>query len=86
VEGIPDIVVHKRHSDERNLLAVEVKARRNRDEFSRRQDRREILNDYHKLRQYTTPEGLRYSWGAFVLIMLDEIIVEWLRMGRRCSG
>jgi hypothetical protein len=82
VEGIPDIVVHKRHSDERNLLAVELKARRNRDEISRRQGKEEILNDYHKLRQYTAPEGLGYSWGAFVLIMLDEIIVEWFEHGK----
>ncbi len=83
-EGIPDIVVHKRKNDENNLLAVEVKARRNRQEAETALERSKIREDYDKLVAYTTEgEGkLGYSYGAFVLVLRDEEpIIEWFEKG-----
>ncbi len=82
LEGIPDIIVHKRKTDDCNLLAIEVKTRRNRSEIQRAKDRGEILEDYEKLRQYTSLERLRYRWGLFILLFLDETITEWFESGR----
>lgn len=82
VEGIPDIVVHRRKTDERNLLALEIKARKAKSEITKARDRGEIIEDYRKLRLYTRPDGLGYRWGVFVLLFPGDQILEWFESGR----
>jgi hypothetical protein len=48
--AIPDILVHRRKIDEQNLLAVEVKARRNKSEVERTEEQQLILDDYSQLK------------------------------------
>jgi hypothetical protein len=78
--AIPDILVHRRRTDDDNLLAVEVKAKRNRKEAE--MDRTKILEDYNQLEKYTRQTGvLKYRWGVFILILLEETIIEWFENG-----
>jgi hypothetical protein len=77
---IPDVVVHKRKVDDSNLLAVEVKARRNQEEADR--DQEEIGEDYEQLKKYTRQNGdLKYTYGAFVLFLLDSTTIKWFENG-----
>lgn len=79
---IPDILVHKRKVDEDNLLAVEVKARRNMGEVLRSRDRQLVLGDYDQLKKYTKQDGvLKYKWGVFILVLFNETKMEWFQDG-----
>ncbi len=79
-EGIPDILVHKRKTDEHNLLAVEVKAKRNLEEAEADAD--DIRKDYEKLRKYTRDNGLGYTHGLFILLLHEgETVFEWFEHG-----
>jgi hypothetical protein len=57
-----------------------VKARRNREEVER--DRNDIIDDYDQLKKYTRGDGvLKYEWGVFILILLEENMIEWFENG-----
>ena len=86
-EGIPDIVVHKRKVDTSNLLIVEVKARRTRDELKHPRDRSDLSAVYHKLREWTRSDGaLKYNYGVSILVLSNETILEWFQDGRELQS
>jgi hypothetical protein len=73
---IPDILVHRRKTDNNNLLVVEVKAGTRISKSKSIQGR--IKNDFEKLEFLTSQEGgYHYDYGAFTLILRDETVVLW---------
>lgn len=62
VEGtpvLPDIIVHRRGSND-NLLVIEVK--------KSIAAARALEDDYDKLREFISPQGLGYRWGLHVVL------------------
>ena len=58
----PDLIIHKRESNQANILILEFKKSRN----GRLVDRE---NDYYKLKEFTKKDGIyKYSLGAFIEI------------------
>lgn len=65
----PDLIIHKRGSNDDNLLVMEFKTYWNNNR----------MDDKKKIEQLMNPAGkYRYKYGASVLIDLDKPIVEWL--------
>ena len=53
----PDIIVHKRGSNENNCLVIEIKIERD-----------QTRGDKEKLKDYTNPKSLEYEFGLFLEI------------------
>lgn len=72
----PDIVVHRRGCRD-NLLAIEVK--------KSRAPERDTESDRNKLREFTSPNGLAYRFGAHVVLNVRGKIstVTWFARGDR---
>lgn len=70
----PDIVVHERNNDERNLLVIEVKKTSNTE--SRQFDREKIIG--------LTKDEYRYRYGLLLEIAVDKSrdVLEWYENGK----
>ena len=73
----PDIVVHKRGTDEENLLVIEIKKSNNRVEHQ---------FDINKLRAFTS-EPYNYKFGLFLEISVDggNDYLKWFKTGELFS-
>lgn len=68
----PDIILHKRGSNEHNLLIVEFKTWREPD------NKRDLM----KLRDFTHPDGnFKYKYGLSIILGIDESIITVLQKG-----
>ena len=68
---IPDLIVHKRHSNEDNLLVLEFKTWWNKDQRA----------DKNKIKGFINPNGMyHYKYGAVILIgkTREECEIEWI--------
>lgn len=68
---IPDLIVHKRHSNEDNLLVLEFKTWWNKDQRA----------DKNKIRGFINPNGrYHYKYGAVILIhkTRKECKMDWI--------
>lgn len=70
----PDLIVHKRESNQENLLIVEVKTQND-----KIQDH--INNDIDKLKGFTSEEDYRYTLGAHVFILNKKCKINWYSNG-----
>ncbi|WP_223814628.1 MULTISPECIES: GNAT family N-acetyltransferase [Thermoanaerobacterium] len=70
----PDIIIHKRNSNN-NLLAIEVKK-----QYSNEKDDK---FDDQKLKKYTHGDGFGYKYGAFIKLgkSCEEIDIIWYKNG-----
>jgi hypothetical protein len=69
----PDIVLHKRRSNEENLLVIEVK---------KTDSPKGTSFDKEKLQAFTSDEQqYKYRWGLFLRINRDEAQLVWYQSG-----
>lgn len=65
----PDLIIHKRGSNENNLLVMEFKTYWNADR----------TEDKKKIRQFMDIQGsYKYKYGISVLIEREEALLEWI--------
>ena len=80
---IPDIFVHTRQNDGRNLLVVEVK----RDGNEMKRGWRGISKDRKSLGDLTSKDEhkgqYRYEYGALILMMQEHTKIEWFKEPRK---
>ncbi len=66
----PDIVIHKRNSDDKNNVIIEIKKNK------------KCLWDYFKLRYMTSPNGMyRYKLGVFIYFPHNKPKYTWFING-----
>lgn len=76
----PDIIVHRRGTNNENLLVIEVKKNDGDHEF-----------DERKLVEFTKPvtnNGLGYQWGVHLILLAgegEEAPLRWYRRGEPCD-
>lgn len=76
----PDIIVHRRGTNDDNLLVIEVKKRDSRHGF-----------DETKLGEFTkslTEDGLGYRWGLHLILQSneqEEPSLKWFVQGEQCE-
>lgn len=76
----PDVIVHRRGTNEDNLLVIEVKKRAG-----------EHGLDVRKLVEFTNPlseDGLGYRWGLHLILESEkqgEATLRWYKRGKPCN-
>lgn len=70
----PDLIVHKRESNQENLLIIEVKT-------SNDTLKAHIENDIDKLEGFTSEEDYKYNLGAHVFILNKKCKINWYSNG-----
>lgn len=73
---IPDLIVHKRNTDENNLLVIEFKKWKKNYTIKRL-----IKDDITKLKEFVDRQGeYSYSYGASILFTKErkDVIITWL--------
>lgn len=68
----PDLIVHKRGSNQDNILILEFKTWWNRD----------TREDIKKIKQFMAPDGnYRYKMGASIVLEREKYIINWIDEG-----
>ena len=79
----PDIIVHQRGKDERNLLVIEAKKDNNKEDLKK---------DRCKLQEFTNQHGYyKYKFGLLMVFDVGEgekkiCRVECFKKGRKCKN
>ena len=75
----PDIVIHKRGLDERNLVYIEIKTDHNRESRD---------EDYKKIKAMTKHDGqYKYAFGIFIDFSKNkaDLIIKFFEDGKECN-
>jgi hypothetical protein len=68
--NFPDLIIHKRECNYRNILVIEVKTPND-------IQKEDIKNDYEKITGFIDSEVYRYRMGAHIYISNTEYIIIW---------
>ena len=76
----PDLTLHKRESNENNLLVVEFKSRKSK---GKKWDGTNKFMDEVKLEDFTSPEDYDYQLGVWVKLNLKKPLFTFFKGGRQ---
>jgi hypothetical protein len=73
--NFPDLIVHKRETNNNNILIIEIKTPNDTKE-------KHLLNDFHKLSGFTGEVEYSYKLGAHVFLSNKLAVFAWYEGGR----
>ncbi len=78
----PDLILHKRNSNENNLLVVEFKSHTGKCKKDRRYNK---IKDFIKLEDFTNDSIYNYSLGVFVRLKHTSVEYKYFQHGHEIS-
>ncbi len=69
---IPDIIIHERESQNRNLLVIEMKFIKKYNRRKNKSENKSEKKDYEKLISYSESKSLKYCYASYIEFRKDE--------------